>query len=1164
MSLNKPVSKKIGEIRFQLLNPEQIKNLSAAKIVTPELYDIDGYPVDGGLMDLRLGAIDPGVRCRTCGGRLKECLGHPGSIDLARSVMHLKYIPLVEMCLRCFCHKCGKLKLSEKDLEKYSRGERAKKAKDKKVCPHCAEEYEKTKLDKPTSVYVGKTRIFPTQIREMLSNIPDDELEKVGINPKTSRPEWAVLTSLLVPPVTVRPSIILESGERSEDDLTHKMSDIIRANQRLWENLNAGAPEVIIEDLWDLLQYHVTTFFDNGTARVPPARHRSGQPLKTITERIKGKGGRIRKNLAGKRVNYSGRTVVSPDPLLAINEVGVPYEIATIVTVAETVNDLNLEKLKGLVGQGSVHPGANYVIRPDGRKKKITEELKEEIIEELAPGYQVERHLQDGDIVLFNRHPSLHKGSLMAHYVRVLPGRTFRVHPAAAAPYNADFDGDEMNIHSPQTEEARAEAKVLLDVKKNMMSPKNNTNFIGCIVDAITGNYLLGKHKFTAEEANQLLYKSGIEGEFNGKDIEGIDVFSKILPKVDFENDSIKIKDGKVLEGKIDKTTLGEEDGDLIKVIDKVSGRDVTFDTVRNAFKLGTNYLSGRGITISVNDLDVPESVVNQGKEVITKAEKSTQDILESYNNKTLDVIPGKTAEESREIAMLQVLNEVRTKVGAIIKKDFPETNPVNHMINSGGGGNILNITQMASCVGQQVLNGRRIDIGFKDRTLSFFEKGDLTPKARGFIASPFIKGLRPDEFFFGAMTGRDSLMDTALRTPKSGYLYRRLVSAFQDLKVEYDGTVRDGNNDIVQLKYGDDGKDVARLHMNKDIDAGEAVGVITAQSFGESSTQMVLNTFHMAGVAEMQVTTGLPRLIEIFDARRTPSSPKMEIFLNKEYDNEKDARVLAEKIKEVKLKEISSEIILDFSDKKIEIKIDSKGLRQTHTSIAKVIERLNSAGFDVKEKTNAISLNASEFSFKEIYKLKEKLKDTIISGVKGVAEILVVKRNKNYVIITLGTNLSDIMKLKEVNENKIISNDLHEICKVFGIEAARKAIINEISETLNSQGLDIDMRHLKLAADAMTTTGLVKGVTRMGIIAQKESILARATFETPVKHFVNASIKGDSDKLRSVVENIVLNQPVPLGTGLPGLTVEVVGALTKKEDEKETADSEVVEKANK
>jgi DNA-directed RNA polymerase subunit A' len=1161
--MRKIVRKKIGKIAFSLLSPEQIKNISSAKIVTPELYDIDGFPVDGGLMDLRLGAVDPGVRCRTCGGRIKECLGHPGSIDLARAVMHLKYIPLVEMGLRCFCHNCGKLKLDEKKLALYSKSERAKKAKDQKKCPYCGEAQEKVKIDKPTNFNKGKKRIFPTKIREMLLNIPDEELEKVGVNPATSRPEWGVLTMLLVPPVTVRPSIILESGERSEDDITHKLSDIIRANQRLWENLNAGAPEVIIEDLWDLLQYHVTTFFDNTVARVPPARHRSGQPLKTITERIKGKEGRIRKNLAGKRVNYSARSVISPDPYMEINEVGVPLQIATIVTVAETVTDLNINKLKELVGQGDQYPGASYIIRPDGKRKKITEDLKEEIIAELEPGYKVERHLQNGDVVLFNRHPSLHRGSLMSHFVKVLPGRTFRVHPAAAFPYNADFDGDEMNIHSPQNEEARAEAKILLDVKQNLISPKNNSNLIGCNKDSITGGYLLSLGEFDGDYANQLLYKSGIDASVSKKTVTGAEIISEVLPKINFSNDTVKIKEG-ILSGKMDKTVFGGEDGELVKELDNEIGREETFETIKKVFRLGLSHLTDRGITISVEDLDLDAKVVDASKEIIEKADVKTKEIIESYRDGTLEIIPGKTKEESREIAILKTLNEIRTKIGEIVKKEFPDTNPVSHMIKSGGGGKILNITQMACCVGQQSFMGRRVDFGYTDRTLSFFKQGDLGPKARGFINNPFIKGLRPDEFFFQAITGRDSLMDTALRTPKSGYLYRRLANALQDMRKEYDGTIRDSGNRIIQFQFGEKGYDIAGKHKKEELSSGEAIGLVTAQSFGESSTQMVLNTFHMAGVAEMQVTAGLPRIIEIFDARKKPSSPKMEIYLNKEYNTEKGATVFAEKIKEVTLKEIASEINLDFSDKKIEIQIDKDGLKQTHTGIKTVVDRLNDLGFEATDKGDAIVLNAGEMDFKEIYKLKEKLKGTIISGVKGVKQILIVKREKDYVVLTLGTNLKDIIALKEVDKDKIISNDLYEVAEVFGIEAARKLIVNEVNTVLNGQGIDIDPAHLELIADAMTNTGVVKGVTRMGIIAQKASILARATFETPVKQFVNASIKGNQDALSSVIENIIVNQPVPVGTGLPGLHVKVIGPLTKKEEDKKTAKTKTVEKTNK
>jgi DNA-directed RNA polymerase subunit A" len=406
--------------------------------------------------------------------------------------------------------------------------------------------------------------------------------------------------------------------------------------------------------------------------------------------------------------------------------------------------------------------------------------------------------------------------------------------------------------------------------------------------------------------------------------------------------------------------------------------------------------------------------------------------------------------------------------------------------------------------------------------------------------------------------------MDTALRTPKSGYLYRRLANALQDIKVEYDGTVRDSNNNIIEFLFGDDGLDVTRLHTRGKLCSGEAIGIVTAQSFGEASTQMVLRTFHFAGVSEMQITSGLPRLIEIFDARKKPSSPKMEVYLKKDFDNEKDARIVAEKIKEVTLKEVSSEINIDFSDKKIEIIIDKHGLKQAHTSVKTVAEKLSSLGYKVKNKEDSIILNVSELNFKEIYKLKEKIKNIIISGVKGIKQILIVKRDRNFVVITLGTNLSEIIKMKETDNSRTISNDLYEVAEVFGIETGRQLIINEIKDVLSTQGLDIDIRHLKLVADSMTNTGSIKGVTRMGIIAQKSSILARATLETPVRQFVNATIKGSKDKLTSVIENIILNQPVPIGTGLPGLLVEVIGPLTKREEEKKTAEKKVVERVNK
>jgi DNA-directed RNA polymerase subunit A' len=1158
--MRRPIKKQVESLQFTLLNPDEIKKMSKARIITPELYDVDGYPVDGGLMDLRLGAIDPGVRCRTCGGRLKECLGHPGSIELARAVIHIKYISVIELFLRCFCSECHRMMIKDKDLEKYkSVKDRLKRAKDTKKCPHCLAEQEKVKLEKPTTFRIGKRRLFPGDIRDKLSRISDEETMLAGIDPKIFRPEWGILTLLLVPPVTVRPSITLESGERSEDDLTHKLSDIIRANQRLWENLNAGAPEVIIEDLWDLLQYHITTFFDNSITKIPPARHRSGQPLKTITERIKGKEGRIRHNLAGKRVNFSSRTVISPDPALELNEVGVPFEIAEILTVNEKVTSTNMEKLKGII-KNEKYPTANYVIRPDGRRKRITDELKQEVLDELEPGYVVERQLVDGDVVLFNRHPSLHKASLMAHFVKVLPYKTFRMHPATASPYNADYDGDEMNIHVPQTEEARAEAKILMDVNQNLMSCKDNSNLLGGIKDAITGNYLLSNKSLSKADAIQLLYNSGVNVKFSKNTVEGTDIISEIIPKVNYTGktkvgDEFVIKDGKIEKGLVDENVFGVESGKLLKELDKEYGRTQTIKTLRDSFAVGTNYLTDHGFTMAIDDLNVNEKVKKQTKEIVEGAEKETEEILEEYRTNKLEIIPGKTAEETREIKIMQALNAIRTKVGRVVGKELLKTNPVSIMMNSGAGGNVLNVSQMACVVGQQSLWAKRIGIGFSNRTLSFFKEGDLSPKAKGFIYNSFLSGLEPYEFFFGAMTGRDSLMDTALRTPKSGYLYRRLANALQDIRIEYDKTVRDGAGRIVQFIYGGDGKDVSKLHRDGDISSGEAIGIITAQSFGEPSTQMALNTFHFAGVAEMQVTSGLPRLIEIFDARRTPSTPEVEIYLDKTHNNEKDAKIIAEKVQEFRLQDIAEEIKINFADKKIEAVISNTAIKRVHSSIDSIAKKLNEnkkLGSSCKAVGNSIVFSEKEKDFKEIYKLKEKIKIAQISGIKGISQILVVKRDNDYVILTAGTNLKEIMQFKGVDTTRTISNDLHEVSDVLGVETARSVIIREIDKVKNSQGLDIDKRHLMLIADAMTSTGEVKGITRMGIISQKSSILARASFETPVKQFVNASLKNNKDELNSVIENIILNQPVPVGTGLPGLMVEVTGPLTTEKQKKD------------
>ena len=850
MNMDIPVAKKVDQIEFTIMSPKFLKEMAAAKIVTPELYDKEGYPVDGGLMDIRLGVIDPGLRCKTCGCRLKECPGHFGYIELARPVVHIQFVKLVLDLLRSTCDACGSILMTKQQLgvrideldqigetlgptERRERiGEIIAEMKTVSKCPHCKAKQKKIDLEKPSTYMEEEKRISPIEVRTRLERINDSDLAVFGINPKAMRPEWAVLTVLPIPPVTMRPSITLESGERSEDDLTHKLGDIVRINQRLFENINAGAPEIIIEDLWDLLQYHITTFFDNEVTQLPPARHRSGQPLKTISSRIKSKEGRIRHNLAGKRTNFSARTVISPDPALNINEVGVPKVMAMKLTVPERVTEWNAAYLKEFVKRGATYPGANYIVRPDGKRKRVTEETKEQLLEELEPGFVVERHLLDGDVALFNRQPSLHRMSMMCHRVRVLPGLTLRLNPAVCTPYNADFDGDEMNLHIPQTEEARAEAEILMEVQTQIVSPRYGLSIIGCNQDAISGNYILTKYlSLPRQEAIDILANVGID-DFsrlpNKEVLTGHEIFSVTLPsdfnfaskprsdKPEHVAAAVEIKNGVLLKGVLDKTNLGSGKGLLLRTIHKKYGADETVHILGRIYKLGIHVLVRYGFGVYLSDTDLEPAVKHSVEKMLSEANNEVQELIRQYRTGTLDPLPGRSAEETLEVRILERLNSARNDAGKIVHGQGRHETGILAMVESGARGSTIQLAQMTAVVGQQALRGGRIDTGYRDRTLSCFKWHELGSAERGFIKNSFKSGLKPHEMFFMAMTGRDSMMDTALRTPKSGYLYRRLANALQDLKVEYDETVRDAAGKIVQYRYGEDGVDVSRSEGGK------------------------------------------------------------------------------------------------------------------------------------------------------------------------------------------------------------------------------------------------------------------------------------------------------------------------------------------------------------
>ena len=324
----------------------------------------------------------------------------------------------------------------------------------------------------------------------------------------------------------------------------------------------------------------------------------------------------------------------------------------------------------------------------------------------------------------------------------------------------------------------------------------------------------------------------------------------------------------------------------------------------------------------------------------------------------------------------------------------------------------------------------------------------------------------------------------------------------------------------------------------------GECVGIVAAESIGEPGTQMTLNTFHFAGVSEMNITIGLPRIIEILDGRAKISTPMMEIYLKTPYNKGKDIRKIAQSIKETKLKELLKELSINVADLTIELLFDEEKLKNTGITINAIVKVLGKdvKGHSIKSDKNLVLLKArgKEENLNEVYKTKEKIKDIYIRGIKKIKQVLPIKKEDEFIIVTAGTNLKEVLKLDFVDKQRTITNDLYEIQDILGIEAVRQAIINEVFKVIESQGLNVDIRHIMLVSDIMTISGKIKGITRYGVVSEKSSVLARASFETPIRHIIEASIAGETDNLNSVIENVMINQSVPIGTGLPGLITKV------------------------
>ena len=1257
MSSEISIHKVVDGISFGLISPQDLRKQSVVEIQTPDTYDEDGAPITAGLMDGRLGTLEPRQRCKTCGNTAIRCPGHFGHIELAVPIVHIEFTKIIHEILKATCRSCGRVLFSEEKVKQIlKRIDRYKellgitpdsvyktimKEIKGKQCPYCASNQYKITFEKPTKFIeqteAGSEPLTPSMIRERLERVSNEDLELLGFNPNVARPEWMVLQVLPVPPVYVRPSITLESGIRSEDDLTHKLVDIIRINQRLKENMEAGAPTLIIQDLSELLQYHVTTYFNNEASGIPPARHRSGRALKTLSQRLKGKEGRFRSNLSGKRVDFSARTVISPDPNLDINEVGVPRDVAMRLSVPEKVTEWNIEEMKKLVINGpEKYPGALYIIRPDGKRIRLEFVVdREKIAEAVELGFVVERHLKNGDIAIFNRQPSLHRMSIMAHYVRVLPYKTFRLHLCVCPPYNADFDGDEMNLHVPQSEEARTEALLLMQVQDQILSPRFGGPIIGAIRDFITGAYYFTRREnfMPKEEVSRILTATGYVGELPEPKVKdpipmwsGKQIFSLYLPKTlnyslkanlcqgctkceeeDCKHDAyVVIKNGELVSGIIDRKSIGSEQSEsLLHRIIKDYGTQAGREFLNKITRMLKLFITMRGFSYPYDQLVLSSRARNKIQKTMEKIQKKIDEHIENYKNGTLTRLPGQTLEESFEIYVMHELARARDEAGKIADQDFTIDNSGIVMTRTGARGSSLNIGQMVACVGQQSVRGKRILRGYVGRALPHFVDGDPRPRARGFVYNSYQTGLDAIEFFFHAMGGREGLVDTAVRTQQSGYMQRRLINALEHIRLEYDGTVRDSAGDIIQFMYGEDGVDpaksdhgqavnVSRLisqikigeekgkaatadYIKKQLqtvegqltpilmdqlkhglskaglatkgvdkavaltaeqytkalmEPGEAVGIVAAQSIGEPGTQMTLRTFHYAGVKEQNVTLGLPRLIEIVDARRIPSTPIMTIYLTEKYKKSKESTVeIARNIIYTNLETIASAIYEDPVREEIVVELNKSMMKDRAISMDYLKKKLEIPNATAELVDDTVHITPKKVE--NLKKLLGKVPDFHVKGVPDIKRVLVTEERGEWVIRTDGSNLGKVLQVTGVDTARTTTNNVHEIATTLGVEAARNALTNEAKGVLEDQGLDVDVRHVLLVADMMTATGAVQQIGRHGISGKKASVLARAAFEITVPNIVEAAVKGESDPLEGVTENVIVGQSIPIGTGL-------------------------------
>lgn len=879
--------RELTEASFGVFSPDEILKFAVCKI---ENSNKKGF---GSVYDERLGTTNAIEECATCGENGNICVGHFGYIKLNVPVINPLFTKRVVDFLNCFCLKCFRLLITKDQIylygfNRYKNENRFNKIFEKikkvDICCHadCGNDHPKCRYSSTDNsiykIYENKNGnisvIFSTEdIRKIFDNISDDDVTLLGFDPALIHPRNLIIDVLPVLPPCARP-YVKSDGNTCDDDLTIQYIEIIKINNHLSNErkphqkpLTPGKRLKYIASL----KFRIATTFNNSQGK---AKHTTnGRPIKGIKERLAGKDGKIRNNIMGKRCDQTARTVIGPDPTLKLGQLAIPKEIASILTIPVRVTSFNIGILQKMVDDGLVDDllkpdgttriilksfrrgtrllDGDVIIRGDNRIKVVTGRetiLKNDKIERngvllnkkiahtnrrypIHEGWIVNRKLRDGDYVLLNRQPTLHKASMMAMEIVIKDYKTFRMNLAITKPFNADFDGDEMNIHVPQSLESHIELRNLSAARFNIISAQSSKSNMAIVQDSLLGAYkmTLGIQKIskaqffnimmllqlkdpileTIQHVRRILKQKHKKVQcYNGKGL-----ISMFLPKdliYEKRNDAhptepvVRIWRGVLYEGTFNKSIVGSSHNSLIQTIHKEYGPDAAAHFI-DCMHFVTNYwLLLKGFSIGLGDcLVTQQSKQTEIQQVIKKCYLEAEGIKKTTTHNGI-----------RELRVNAALNKAKDVGLRIAKETLAKSNNFLSTVNSGSKGDFFNIAQITGLLGQQNLKGQRVPLFLNHgkRTLPHYPFGklplEMEYESRGFIASSFIKGLNPREFYFHAMSGREGISDTAMGTATSGYIQRRIIKLTEDIIINNDKTVRDASGNIYQMAYGELGLD--------------------------------------------------------------------------------------------------------------------------------------------------------------------------------------------------------------------------------------------------------------------------------------------------------------------------------------------------------------------